>query len=89
MRTRWSARPLDIDIIDHGGRVANWPAPTRTGSPLVLPHPFAHLRGFVLVPLAEIAPWWRHPILGLSARELLARNPRLARGIVAAGPPPR
>jgi 2-amino-4-hydroxy-6-hydroxymethyldihydropteridine diphosphokinase len=78
---RWSARPLDIDIIDMGGRVLNWPALTRSGGPMILPHPLMHQRGFVLVPLAEIAPAWRHPVLGLTARELLARDPALRRGV--------
>lgn len=80
-RPRWSARPLDIDIIDYGGRVLNWPAANRMGGPLVLPHPFAHQRGFVLVPLAEIAPGWRHPALGITAGDLLRRSPSLRRGI--------
>ena len=63
---RWSRRPLDLDVIDHGGRILNWPAsPARR--PVVLPHPLMHRRGFVLVPLADIAPHWRHPVLGVSA----------------------
>jgi 2-amino-4-hydroxy-6-hydroxymethyldihydropteridine diphosphokinase len=85
LRPRWSRRPLDLDIIDHGGRILNWPAPTRSGGPLILPHPLVHRRGFVLVPLAEIAPHWRHPVLGVSASELLARAPALRRGIVRVG----
>ena len=79
---RWGRRPLDLDIIDHGGRILNWPAPTRPGGPLVLPHPLMHRRGFVLVPLADIAPHWRHPVLGVSATEFLAREPGLRRGII-------
>lgn len=81
---RWSARPLDLDLLDHGGRVMNWPAPTRPGGPVVLPHPLLHRRGFVLVPLAEIAPHWRHPVLGISAGALLKHNPGLRRGITSA-----
>ena len=47
-------RTLDLDLIDWHGRV-------RGGRP-VLPHPRAHLRNFVLLPLAEVAPDWRHPV---------------------------
>ena len=39
---------------------------------LTLPHPRLHLRPFMLVPLAEVAPEWRHPILDLTAPEMLA-----------------
>lgn len=83
-RARWSARPLDLDIIDYGSRALNWPALNQPGGPLVLPHPLMHERGFVLVPLAEIAPHWRHPILGLTAGVLLRRHPALKRGIAPA-----
>ena len=80
--TRWGPRPLDIDILDHGGRILGHPArSTRRGS-LILPHPGIAARGFVLVPLAAAAPGWRHPLTGLSAKALLARQPRLRRGIV-------
>ncbi|MDR1828512.1 MAG: 2-amino-4-hydroxy-6-hydroxymethyldihydropteridine diphosphokinase [Methylobacteriaceae bacterium] len=46
---RWGPRTLDIDILDYDQQV-------RSDEPLILPHPLAHLRGFVLVPLAELAP---------------------------------
>ncbi len=46
-----AARTLDLDIIDMGGRLRDAPDP-------ILPHPRAHLRAFVLAPLAEIAPDW-------------------------------
>jgi 2-amino-4-hydroxy-6-hydroxymethyldihydropteridine diphosphokinase len=42
---------------------------------LALPHPRLHQRRFVLEPLCEIEPLWRHPRLGLTAAELLARLP--------------
>jgi 2-amino-4-hydroxy-6-hydroxymethyldihydropteridine diphosphokinase len=71
----WGARTLDIDIVDYAGLVRNWRAGrggfARPGErPLVLPHPLAHARPFVLRPLLDVAPGWRHPVLGLSAREL-------------------
>lgn len=58
-------RVLDLDLIDLGGRVLGGPAP-------ILPHPRAHLRAFVLRPLAEVAPGWTHPILQRSVEALLA-----------------
>jgi 2-amino-4-hydroxy-6-hydroxymethyldihydropteridine diphosphokinase len=42
---------------------------------LVLPHPRLQDRAFVLVPLCDVAPDWRHPVLGLTARALLAALP--------------
>jgi 2-amino-4-hydroxy-6-hydroxymethyldihydropteridine diphosphokinase len=59
-------RTLDLDIVAHGRRVM-------ARESLVLPHPRAHLRRFVMGPLAEIAPGWTHPVLGQTAQALLAR----------------
>jgi 2-amino-4-hydroxy-6-hydroxymethyldihydropteridine diphosphokinase len=56
-------RTLDLDLIAHGRTVS-------VGAELSLPHPRAHARKFVMGPLAEIAPGWRHPGLGRSAAEL-------------------
>jgi 2-amino-4-hydroxy-6-hydroxymethyldihydropteridine diphosphokinase len=66
------ARPLDIDILDFGGRRLNWPAGRRVRGRLILPHPLLHTRPFVLVPLLEVAPNWSHPVLGRGAKTLLA-----------------
>ncbi len=78
---RWGPRPLDIDLLDYAGRQINVGDSQRVTGRLVLPHPEMHRRGFVLVPLAQVAPHWRHPVLGVTARSLIARSPILARGI--------
>ena len=78
---RWAPRPLDIDIIDFGGRINNWQRPKsglrpgRAPTSLILPHPLSHVRAFVLLPLVEVAPHWRHPALGLSAMQLIHALP--------------
>lgn len=61
-----AARSLDLDLIAMGALVRDAPDP-------VLPHPRAHLRAFVMVPLAEVAPDWVHPRLGVTAAALAAR----------------
>lgn len=60
-----AARTLDLDLIAYGQAVL-------AADDLILPHPRAHERLFVMGPLAEIAPEWRHPILGKTARDLAA-----------------
>ena len=61
-------RRLDVDLLLYGDEVRDLPD-------LTLPHPRLHERRFVLVPLVEIAPEARHPVLGATARELLRRCP--------------
>jgi 2-amino-4-hydroxy-6-hydroxymethyldihydropteridine diphosphokinase len=56
-------RTLDLDLIAYGRIVVDEPG-------LILPHPRAHQRRFVMAPLAEIAPEWVHPLLGVAARDL-------------------
>ncbi len=65
------ARPLDLDILDYGGRRVAWPPLRRERGRLILPHPLLHLRTFVLVPLSEIAPHWRHPVFSRQPKALL------------------
>lgn len=89
---RWGPRVCDIDLIAHGdsvtpdpetvrelmalgARAAEAPAPDR----LILPHPRLHERAFVLAPVADIAPDWRHPLTGLTVAEMLAALPARAR----------
>ena len=62
---RNAPRTLDLDLIAHGRIVSDDPE-------LTLPHPRAHERLFVMGPLAQIAPEWRHPVLGRTAAELAA-----------------
>ncbi len=85
---RWAPRVCDLDLIAVGDMVlpdretlARWMAldlgQAQTVAPplLVLPHPRMHERGFVLAPLADIAPGWRHPATGLTVAAMLAALP--------------
>jgi 2-amino-4-hydroxy-6-hydroxymethyldihydropteridine diphosphokinase len=60
-------RTLDLDLIAHGREVFDAPG-------LIVPHPRAHERRFVMAPLAEIAPDWRHPVSGETAITLAERS---------------
>jgi 2-amino-4-hydroxy-6-hydroxymethyldihydropteridine diphosphokinase len=62
---RWRPRLVDLDLVALEDLVVDGPG-------LRLPHPEMHRRGFVLEPLCEVWPDWRHPTLGRTARELLA-----------------
>lgn len=63
VRTEANApRTLDLDLIAHGRAVLD--------GAVIVPHPRAHERLFVMGPLAQIAPDWRHPVGGRTARDL-------------------
>lgn len=64
-RERWGPRTLDLDLLLYGDLVLK-------EEDLEVPHPRLHQRAFVLVPLLDLLPEGRHPLLGQSFRELLA-----------------
>lgn len=94
---RWGARSCDLDLLavdalcrPDAAEVRRWigdetaAAGQATPPGLVLPHPRLQDRSFVLVPLADVAPEWRHPVLGATVAELLARRPEAERAAVVA-----
>ncbi|MEL6585479.1 MAG: 2-amino-4-hydroxy-6-hydroxymethyldihydropteridine diphosphokinase [Pseudomonadota bacterium] len=97
---RWGVRSLDLDLLASGQRVlpdvatsSYWralpPNRQRVDAPetLILPHPRLQDRGFVLIPLSEVAPQWRHPLTGRSVAAMNVALPARARaGIRRLGP---
>jgi 2-amino-4-hydroxy-6-hydroxymethyldihydropteridine diphosphokinase len=70
---RWGPRTLDLDLIDYHGLIRRDPPP-------VLPHPGIAERIFVLAPIAEIAPHWRHPETQLTAEAMLEKLDQAGEG---------
>lgn len=78
-RARGEDRSIDLDLLLVGSQIVEQPD-------LVLPHPRLHQRRFVLVPLCELDPDLRHPVFGMTMRQLLDRldDPSLVRLLVPA-----
>ena len=57
-------RTLDLDLLDYEGRIE--------AGPPRLPHPRLESRGFALIPLADVAPMWRHPVTHRTVGELIS-----------------
>jgi 2-amino-4-hydroxy-6-hydroxymethyldihydropteridine diphosphokinase len=86
--TRWAGRTLDLDLLFFGQMLLpdakthqKWREmalivqETETPNEILIPHPRLQDRAFVLVPLADVAPEWVHPVLNLSVKEMLEALP--------------
>jgi 2-amino-4-hydroxy-6-hydroxymethyldihydropteridine diphosphokinase len=72
---RWGPRTLDLDLLDYHGLHRR---PSQTSiKPLALPHPGIAVRDFVLEPLLQVAPNWKHPATHLTAALMLRQLKRL------------
>jgi 2-amino-4-hydroxy-6-hydroxymethyldihydropteridine diphosphokinase len=73
---KWGPRPIDLDLLFYGDE-------TRDEADLKIPHPEAHKRAFVLLPLLELDPDFIHPVTGETIRKLLKKldpNPPVRKG---------
>ncbi|PTQ74770.1 2-amino-4-hydroxy-6-hydroxymethyldihydropteridine diphosphokinase [Celeribacter persicus] len=86
--TRWAGRPIDLDLMAFEDEVfpdvasvSSWielplaQQSVRAPDRLILPHPRIQDRAFMLIPFADLAPDWRHPILGKTVAKMLAARP--------------
>jgi 2-amino-4-hydroxy-6-hydroxymethyldihydropteridine diphosphokinase len=64
-REKWGTRTLDLDILDYNGLITD-------SDFLALPHPWVEERAFVLKPIVEVAPFWRHPVTCRTAKEAIS-----------------
>jgi len=89
---RWAPRTCDLDLIaiedlilPDRETLERWmaldqgKAQSLVPPRLILPHPRMQERGFVLAPMAEVAPDWRHPATGLTVTQMLAARPAAER----------
>jgi 2-amino-4-hydroxy-6-hydroxymethyldihydropteridine diphosphokinase len=65
---RWGPRPIDLDLLFYDDQVIDEPD-------LAVPHPEAHRRAFVLLPLLELDPDFRHPVTGETVRRMIQKLP--------------
>ena len=73
-KERNEARVLDLDLVDFNGEICKERATDRSPE-LEIPHPRLTERAFVLLPLSEINPNWRHPLTGQYINELICNMP--------------
>ena len=69
----YADRMIDIDLIYYDSEVIPESWPEAGGGAIVVPHPRMHMREFVLGPVAQLDPCWRHPVTGRTAAEMLSR----------------
>jgi 2-amino-4-hydroxy-6-hydroxymethyldihydropteridine diphosphokinase len=77
-KKKWDSRIIDLDLLLYGQDVIHM-------EKLTVPHPLMHLRRFVLLPMAQLAPDLSHPLLGKTMEELLKRIPEAGQAVVPLG----
>jgi 2-amino-4-hydroxy-6-hydroxymethyldihydropteridine diphosphokinase len=77
-KRKWDSRSIDLDILLYGGDVISEDG-------LKVPHPYMHLRRFVLVPMVQLAPDVVHPVLGKTMDALLEQLPEDGQAVMKIG----